>query len=94
MKEAEKITIGNVPTAPHIPKWFRDLAKQVSAASSLPDAAFKWILECKNPSLSLDDLQNSGDFSSLDIKLSTACEMVLTGEVQRNAELLAQKYEH
>ena len=72
--------------------WKQHVRDEIGGASGSPEAGFRWILEVENPRLSLDDLYDSGEFPSLDAKLSAACAQILVGDVGRKVGLLKEQY--
>ena len=53
----------------------------MSAASSRPDAAFKWVCEVEQNGTTFEPLKDSWGFETLDVKLAAAIFKVARGEM-------------
>ena len=70
LKEAEKITIENLPQATQFRKWKTQFRRDVANASTRPKEALQWIIAIE--SKSFDELEDPEGFDTLDFKLATA----------------------
>jgi len=94
-KEAEKINLSAWPQPTKYRAWRMMLVEEVVAASTTPDAAFKWIKHTNKEGIIHDDLQKSyvpfsgptNFFGTLDAQLAAALTRVATGDFPRRIQL-------
>ena len=59
--------------------WLSDTRERVAAASGRPEQCFLWFRQVEREGVTKADLYDSGDFGSLDSKLSAALGEIITG---------------
>jgi hypothetical protein len=70
-KESDYIRLEQLPTVPKFKGWLLSFRKDVASAAGKPEAGFKWISAVETAA-SPDALADSGEFQTLDCKLSAA----------------------
>jgi hypothetical protein len=89
-KEADSIKIEYLPSVPKFKFWRLQFKRTVASASSNPDKIFVWISQVESAK-SWKELNNSGEFASLDAKLATALGNILTGELARQINVVEER---
>ena len=70
-KEADKISLQQLPNPTQYRAWIMATRQKVVAASGKGEATHKWLLEIDSPETKFEDLEKSGrKFESLDINES------------------------
>ena len=90
-KEAETITLHQVPNAPGFKAWWNNLCQIISASSSHPERAFTWIRKVKKDS-DFDLLNDSEGFQSLDIKFAVALKKIFPTALRRRVSLIEERW--
>ena len=72
-------------------KWRNQFRKDVANASTRPKDAVPWIIKVEKAG-SMEELEDSEGFDTLDFKLSTAFGKILQGPLQKEVQLLEEKY--
>jgi hypothetical protein len=89
------VNIPPLPKAPQFRSWKLAVRDEIASASGDPDAGFAWIYQVESPDVKIEDLDNSGEFASLDAKLAAGIAKVAQGDLGRaistEKEKLAQK---
>ena len=93
-REAETVKIQALPTAPRFRNWKMAVRDEIAGASGDPQEAFKWILKVEKPGISLEDLEDSENFSSLDAKLAAAISKIAQGDLSQRINLLKDRKAH
>jgi hypothetical protein len=82
-KEAEKITLPALPKTPGFRAWRINMRNAVVAASGKGNLAFQWIREVEEPGTTYESMADSGEFSTLDVKLAASITAIAHGELGR-----------
>ena len=69
-----------LPKAPQFRSWKLAVRDEIASASGDPDAGFAWIYQVESPDVQIEDLDNSGEFASLDAKLAEGIAKVAQGD--------------
>ena len=88
VKEADEVKIQSLPAVAMFRQWLDDVRDAVVAASGRSNSAFLWILRVEEPNMTFEQLADSGDFESLDMKLLLALQRRLSGGLQRKVASL------
>ena len=64
---------------------------EVSSASGVPHAAFQWILKVEKVGITIDELQDSENFPSLDAKLAAALCRIGQGDLNHQFNTLMER---
>ena len=91
-KEPRGTSRGCLPKAPAFMAWRSSVRDAVVSASGDPEAAFAWIREVEKEGVTFDTLANSGNFKTLDAKLSAAISLVARGDLGLQLASLKEKY--
>ena len=87
-----------VPILPRINQvleWQQHVRKAFGSASGRPSQAYKFICVAEKPGITMEDLQDSGDFESIDCKLAAALTEILNSELRQDIKLLEnQEHKH
>ena len=78
-REANSINFEALPNASDYQDWERKIGKKVAALSNRPELCFKWWLELRQAK-AVEELEESGDFGSWDIKVGSGLTDILKGE--------------
>ena len=79
-READTIPVSKWPTAAQFPQWKRQLRADLLAASGRDDMkVIQWIRRVFEADCTFAELQSSGDFFSLDVKLAAALLKIFEG---------------
>ncbi len=90
-KEAETITLHQVPNAPGFKAWWNNLCQIISASSSHPERAFTWVRKVKKDS-DFDLLNGSEGSQSLDIKFAVALKTIFPTALRNRVTLIEEKW--
>ena len=93
IKEAETVRVPNLPKIQQLEEWQFAVREAFGNASGRPAKANAFLCVAEQPGITLEDLQDSGDFESIDCKLATALQQILTSELRYEVKLL-RKTEH
>ena len=89
-KEADVIKFQSFPTAPKFRTWRRNFYRKVASSSGYPKVAFHWINEVVDAK-TMADLEESGQFETLDAKIANGLGEIISGEFQRKVHVLEEK---
>ena len=97
-KEAEEITLPNLPKADMFRHWKLIVRKTILSASIDPDATWMWLLEIEKANATFEPLYDPGDyFRTLDTKLCVAVDNLvkdnnsLQSDIDIETETLAKQ---
>ena len=92
-KEADSLKFEPFPKVTTFRTWRMQFKKTAAAGSKEPEACFKWLCEVEKKGCTMQDLESSGKFETLDIKIAAGLTTLLNGEFQRQIQLLDEEYE-
>ena len=68
-----------------------NVQNELAGASGDPQKAFIWILKVEDVGMTLDKLEDSGNFSTLDAKLGAAITRIAQGDLSQKINLEMEK---
>eukprot|EP00971_Amphidinium_carterae_P308399 6128568-Amphidinium_carterae.2 len=80
--EAATITIAAIPPPSQFRSWRMNTLREIAAASLFPECCYSWILRVESD----DELNDSSPFGSIDGKVISALNKVLSGELLRQVQ--------
>eukprot|EP00971_Amphidinium_carterae_P337263 6473987-Amphidinium_carterae.1 len=84
--EATSITIAAIPAPSQFRSWRLNTLREIAAASLTPDKCYAWVLRAE----SSDDLNETAPFTSIDGKIISALNKVLSGELLRQVQVVIE----
>ena len=91
-KERDEVTILPIPSPSQFRTWKTTTKITIASASSDPDSAFAWIMQVEASTASVETLFDSGQFKTLDAKLSAALGRIVSGELARQISIVEEDY--
>ena len=91
-KEADKIDIKTMPKVADFRAWKLALRDEVAGASGDPQRGFAWIMEVEREGTTLQVLEQSGYFPTLDAKLAAALSKAIHGEFARRVNVMKEEH--
>ena len=85
-KEAESCRFQPLPSVPQFRHGRLHLCKEVAGASGRPEEAFAWMCQV-DKAQGTDELEDNGDFATLDANISAAFRRILHGELGRTIQV-------
>ena len=89
-KEGDRVTIPKFPLPENYRNWRIRVRDAIVATSTRPDEAFLWAEQVFEQDQSLDALQDSGKFVTLDAKLMSAITNVVEGDMARQLDIFKE----
>ena len=89
-KEADRVIVPKFPNPEAYRNWRIRVRDAVTAASSKPDEAFKWVEEVWAETKVIENLADSGKFATLDAKLMSALTNVIDGDLSRQLDIFKE----
>ena len=83
VKEAETVRFLPLPRITGLDEWCQTLRENFGTASGRPAQACKYLCIAEDPTMTYDDLSDSGDFESIDCKLAAALKNILTNDLRQ-----------
>ena len=80
-----------LPRAPNFRTWKLATQNEIAGASGDPQAAFTWILKVGKSGVSIDELEDSESFPTLDAKLAAAITRVAQGDLSNRINLMMDR---
>ena len=89
-KEADQITIHDLPDIVRLPQWKTSFLQNVVAASGVRDGAkvCKWLLAVEGPGKPREDFEDPEGYPMLDRKIAAALGKIFKGELSRKVNNL------
>eukprot|EP00971_Amphidinium_carterae_P336950 6473550-Amphidinium_carterae.1 len=84
--EAASITIAAIPPPSQFRSWRLNTLREIAAAALTPDKCYAWVLRAE----SSDDLNETAPFTSIDGKIISALNKVLSGELLRQVQIVIE----
>ena len=72
-------------------EWQVQIRKNIVSASCCGNKAMPWVSEIWRQGVTLEDLEESGDFASLDMKLAAALLKTFPVELKRKVEVMEEQ---
>ncbi len=92
-KESDKVVVPPLPNGPQFWDWKVKVAENFMAASGLGQIAYQYILEVENSTMTGENFSMVyPQWASIEAKLSTAVQTVLTGPMRQEIQRLIDKY--
>ena len=89
-KESDRVIIPKFPQPENYRNWRIRVRDAVIAASSKPDVAFHWIEEVFKTDQTIEALQDSGKFVTLDAKLMSSLTNICDGDFARQLDIFKE----
>ena len=84
------MTLDEMPSTQRFPQWKTTTRRVITACSNRPEPSTEWVREVETKSFA--ELYDSGEFSTLDEKLTTALHLILHGEFGRRVHLKEEEF--
>ena len=78
IKESETVWVPNLPKITQLLEWQFAVRENFGNASGRPAKANAFLCAAEEPGVAMEDLQDCGDFESIDCKLGTALSKILS----------------
>ena len=88
--EKSEIVLLNFPSPSQFRTWRTTSKITIASCSTNPDLAFAWICEVERPDATVDSLFDSGNFRTLDAKLSAALGKIVSGDLSRQINIVEE----
>ena len=82
IKESDVIALPFLPKITQLLEWMQQVRDAFSGASGRPTQAYDFICRAEQPEVTFEDLQDAGDFESLDSKFATALGKILNSSLR------------
>ena len=90
-KEADSVKLQALPRAPNFRTWKLATQSEIAGACGDPQAAFTWILKVGKSGVSIDELEDSESFPTLDAKLAAAITRIAQGDLSNRINLMMDR---
>ena len=84
------MVLDEMPATRQFPHWKTTTRRVIIACSNRPEPCTEWVRDIETNALA--EFYDSGDFSTLDEKLTTALHLILHGEFGRRVHLKEEEF--
>ena len=90
-KESDRVLVPKFPQPENYRNWRIRVRDAIIAASAKPDLAFQWVEEVFRTDQSVDALNDSGKFVTLDAKLMSSLTNICEGDFARQLDIFKEE---